>query len=252
MTEDDVSPSVLQDFVPANYPQTKRNILIEALRGLKRIHQQREWEDWQSVLAAFTLITEEVAAEIGEPDIRNVDSGKGSPFQTRFLPRWERFEALLGGNFKPLSRGERSYLRELVKHPEALEWRGKREPHQQRGLTHPNRVITAWRAATRDKNPDAKPSLATTQQRVIVEQDEKLELHRKTITDLRAQLDDHEWNYDDEVGELLLTLATKIKNRSTTDQITALAVLLKALGWSNELFTAMARLTRSAPKPKRR
>ena len=36
------------------------------------------------------------------------------------------------------------------------------------------------------------------QQRVIAEQDEKLEAHRKIIADLRAKLDDHEWNNDDE------------------------------------------------------
>src|SRR5262249_58813861 len=95
MTEDDIPASVLQDFVPADYPKNRRNVLVEGLRALLRIHRQRGWEDWLSVLNAFTLITQEVCAEIGEADFRNVDTGRGSPFQTRFLPRWQQYEALL-------------------------------------------------------------------------------------------------------------------------------------------------------------
>src|SRR5262249_13857382 len=133
-------------------------------------------------------------------------------------------------------------------------WRSTLTQPRQRGLTHPNRVVQGYNAANREKNPDpdAKPSLATTQHRVIIEQDEKLETHRKTITELRAELDDHEWNYDDEVGELLLTLVAKIRNHSVKEQVSALAVLLRALGWSDEVFEAMGRLIRAAPKPTRR
>lgn len=149
---------VLLDFVPADYPQNKRAILIEGLYCLQRIHQQRGYDDWLGLLAAFTLITQEVCAELHEPDFRNVRTAKGTPFQTRFLPRWERYEALLPGNCKPLSRAERGNLRDLVRHPEILEWRAAQGEHIQRGMTHPNRLINTWKAQQRAKT--AKPVAA--------------------------------------------------------------------------------------------
>src|SRR5262245_47977900 len=69
----------------------------------------RGWEDWQSLLQAFTLLTEDIVDELKAEemidegvDFRTISTEKGSSFQKRFLPRWESYEALLGANHKPL------------------------------------------------------------------------------------------------------------------------------------------------------
>jgi hypothetical protein len=111
VTDPDYFPrNVLQSFVPGHCPERKRSVLYNGLRGLKRVQADRAWEDWQMILNAFYIITEDVAAEVNEPNPRNVDTSKGSPFQRKFLARWEQFEALLGGNHKPLGTSNNSWF----------------------------------------------------------------------------------------------------------------------------------------------
>jgi hypothetical protein len=233
--------NVLHDFVPADYPQRKREILINGLVSLRNIHRQREFEDWRMLLAAFELITQEVCAELNEPDFRAVLTKKGTPFQKRFQPRWERYEALLPGNYKPLSRSERGNLRELVRHPEILEWRTTLAENKQRGMTHPNRLVTAWKASQRDqKDPDAAEESPT--DRIIKDLDQRIEDDAKLIDKLKSVIDEHEWNSNEAIGEIITTLAFKMRNQSIHERVTTTEKLLRALGWNEPTLDSINRI----------
>ena len=230
-------------FVNATYPQNKRDVLLNGLRGLRRIHAGRGWEDWLAVLNAFTMLTEEVVAELQakkllppDVDFRSVDTSKGTPFQKRFLPRWEAYEALLGGNHKDLSKGERGNLRELVKNPAILIWHAGLAPHRQRQMAHPNRVITAWKSANRSGTEEAlKPTLAKTQQRIILEQDGALAESNKRISALQKQFEDHDWNAAQELDQLTTALVKKLKTRTAREQAAPLKQLGESLGFADML-----------------
>jgi len=230
-------------FVNAAYPQTRRDVLFNGLKALRRIHGGRAWEDWQSVLNAFTMLTEEIVDELKaknvlppEVDFRSVDTGKGTPFQKRFLPRWESYEALLGGNHKDLSKGERGNLRELVKNPAILVWHAGLAPHRQRQMVHPNRIITAWKAANRSGSEEAAtPTLPKLQQRVIHEQDDALAESKKRIKELQKQLEDHDWDAAQEIDQLTTALLRKLKTRSAREQAMLLKRLSDSLGFADVL-----------------
>ena len=230
-------------FVNAAYPQGKRDILLNGLRGLRRIHAGRAWEDWLSVLGAFTMLTEEVVTELQtkeilgpDCDFRSVDTTKGSPFQRRFLPRWEDYEALLGSNHKSLSKAERGNLRELVKNPAILVWYAGLAPHRQRQMMHPNRVITAWKAANRSGAEEAaKPTLAKAQQRIILEQDDTIAVRNKRIAEYQKQLEDHDWNAAQELDQLTTALLKKLKTRSALEQAKLIKRIANDLGFADVL-----------------
>ena len=235
-------------FVNAAYPQTRRDVLLNGLRGLRRIHAGRGWEDWLSVLGAFTMLTEEVVDELHsrgivakDCDFRSVDTTKGTPFQQRFLPRWESYEALLGGNHKPLSKAERGNLRELVKSPQILVWHAGLAPHRQRQMVHPNRVITAWKAANRSGSEEAaKPTLAKLQARVILEQDDTIAAKNRRITELSQQLEDHDWNAAQELDALVRSLSKKLKTRNAREQAMLLRRLADDMGFA-DVLTVLSR-----------
>ena len=246
---DDVD--ILKDFVSDNCSEPKRQVLRNGLHGLRRIHANRAWEDWLTVLQAFTAITEDIINELKASgdldhtvDIHNVDTSKGSPFQRRFLPRWEKYEALLGGNQKPLTKSERANLRELVKTPAVLTWYNGLTDHRQRQLTHPNRVIAAWKAANRSgADEETKPSLAKTQQRVIL--DQELTETRQHIALLQSALEDHDWNAASEINDVAQALIRKLRSRSAREQAAVIRMLADDLGFGD----ALALLTRKPAHP---
>ena len=244
----DVPLSTLAGFVGASYSQTKRAVLMNGLRGLRRVQANRAWEDWLSVLNAFTVLTEDCVTELKESgsldaavDFRSVDTAKGSPFQRSFLPRWERFEALLGANHKPLTKGERGNLRELVKNPKVLVWYAGLKPERQRQLTHPNRIILGWKSANRSPSDEAtKPSLPATQQRIISALDDDLAETKKRVTELQSKLDDHDWNAAAEIDQLVNALTTKLRTRTASEQFALLETLAQTMGFA-DIIKSLAR-----------
>jgi hypothetical protein len=150
------------------YPESRLQVLMNGLASFRRIQSgRRDFAHWRTLYDAYLVLTMDTLAELqakGEiPDsvtYRDVDTTKGSPFQRVFLPRWEAFENLVP-NVKALTKVERKILRELVREPKILAWREAIAPERQWALTHPYRLIEAYR---RERNlPDAgKASKKTT------------------------------------------------------------------------------------------
>ena len=243
-TDDDNTPQLsLGDFVDSNYPERKRRILEKGLRCLWNIHQQRDWSYWSGTINAARIIAEEVCSrhklDLG-PDL---DTGKGSVFQTRFLPRWEKYEDLARArsNHPPISSGERSFMLFLIKNPEALRWRENQLPQRQRKMLHPSSVVAGYRAALREQ--EAEKTL-TPKDRLISELDQRHESDAKTIRELKRRLDDHEWDHRDEVTQLIATLTVKLRNHKVDDQVFAIEQMLANLGWTGSTLDALNRIVK--------
>jgi hypothetical protein len=238
---DDQEPVSLGDFVEPDYPEYKRRILETGLRALRRLYQQRDWDYWLDAHAAMRVIVEEVCTRY-RLDPRNFDTSKGSVFQTAFLPRWQKYEALTRRNDE-LSKGERSFLLYLVKNPEALDWRKNQPPYKQRRMIHPSNVVSGYKAFLREQSAETKPN---PKDRVISELDQRIEADARTIRDLKQRLGDHEWDHKDEVGELIAAVVAKLRNHGISDQIFVIEELLRGLGWSGPTLEAINRIVKSA------
>jgi len=102
-------------------------------------------------------------------------------------------------------------------------------------------VAAGYKAALRDAQAEKQP---TPKDRVIAEQDQRIEADGKLIRDLKHQLDDHEWDHGDEVSELIARLGVKLRNHSAVDQAFAINELLRVLGWSGPMLDAIRRVTK--------
>ena len=145
-------------------------------------------------------------------------------------------------NDKPLTKAERFNLRELVRNSAILMWYAGLAPHKQRQLTHPNRIIVAWKAANRSATgDDAKPSLAKTQQRIILQQDEEIAGHKQRVTTMQALLEDRDWKAAEHIEDKVAALGKELRTRNAGEQVRAVRLLADRLGITADLLKLLMR-----------
>jgi hypothetical protein len=134
-----------------------QRIKATGLACLGRLHGDLTWDDWIGVGEAMGIITDEALVEVGafkwDPDNKRAVKA--------FNVRWEEYEAGGGRNHKPLSKQERSALREIMGKPEISAWRGTLTDPEKRRLNYPKAVLNRFNAyakATASPAEDRKPS----------------------------------------------------------------------------------------------
>jgi hypothetical protein len=182
----------------------KRSILDHGIDALRRIHNDQTYEDWLTVGAALLVITEESCAEVSASGW-NKDNKR---LIAAFNRRWEAYNnrALVAGtNQDPLTKQERAQLRVLMTTPEIGVWRSKQKPQKQRGLTHPNTIVNAWRAALKREDaelgaaqPGAQPTgLRAEVARLQQEADEANAKLRKAERNRDNVSEGRDWSWSD-------------------------------------------------------
>jgi hypothetical protein len=135
---------------------TVENVKADGLVSLGRLHGDSSWEDWRMVGAALLVITQEAQAEVG--------ASKWSPDNKQlvkaFNVHWETYERSAGGNRPPLSKQERSALREVFATPEIEAWRNTLTAEERRRLNHPKTVAARFKSRMKKASPEQgnKPS----------------------------------------------------------------------------------------------
>jgi len=161
-------------------------ILTNGLDCLRRIKGDQTYEDWCGVGTALLVITKQAldAIEVAEWN------GDNKRLVKEFNRRWEEYETGVGSNHKPLSKQERSALRQLMSNPQIHAWRATLDTTLQRQLTHPNTVVNKWKRATQIPDRDEerrkknKPADAALQER-----DHKIEQQEERIRELNEELE---------------------------------------------------------------
>jgi hypothetical protein len=112
----------------------------DGLASLSRLHGDSSWEDWRMVGAALLVITKEALVVVGalKWDPHNKQA------VTEFNARWELYEYSAGGNHKPLSKQERSALREVFGASGIETWRNTLTTEERRRLNHPKTVLARY------------------------------------------------------------------------------------------------------------
>ena len=156
----------------------RQRIKDNGLQCLGRLHGDQTWEDWQGVIAAMEIITEEALAA--------VDAAAWDPDNRRavkeFNCRWDAYESAVGANHKPLSKQERWACREVMTNPALAAYRASLTGPEKRRLNHPNTVINKFRAREKKKAvpaDDKPPSPVEKLKRANVELQEELHQLKK-------------------------------------------------------------------------
>jgi hypothetical protein len=134
----------------------QERILATGHDCLRRIQNCQTFEDWRGVGAALMVITQQTLAELelDEWDPNN------KALVREFGLNWSLYEGRAGSNHKPLSKQERSALRQLMTNPQIHAWRASLDPEAQRALTHPNTVVTRWKREGRRADLSAEELFA--------------------------------------------------------------------------------------------
>jgi hypothetical protein len=152
-----------------------QRIKANGIACLGRLHGDVTWDDWLGVGEAMEIITDEALVEVGafkwDPDNKRAVKA--------FNVRWEEYEAGGGRNHKPLSKQERSALREIMGKPAISAWRETLTGPEKRRLNYPKAVLNRFKAhakAGATGSEDRKPSPFEQMKRNNIELQE--EVHR--------------------------------------------------------------------------
>ena len=196
--------------------EDRERIKADGLACLNRLHSDLTFEDWLGVGAALTIVTSEALVEVNafKWDRSNRQLVK------EFNRRWDEYESGAGGNCKPLSKQERSALREIIANPAILAWRNTLTSEDKRRLNYPKAVIRSFNAkkpaGERKQSPQAKLKAAN------IELQE--ELHR-----LKKRGDGNGFTSADTVKDIVNAIIGTFEGLSTkTARVEAIARELNA------------------------
>jgi hypothetical protein len=135
---------------PTPAEREQQRILATGRDCLRRIKNDRGYEDWRAVGAALMVITQQTLDELEEDEW----NGGNKQLVNEFHRNWLVYEAGAGSNRKPLSKQERWALRQLMTNPQIHAWRASLDDELQRQLTHPNTVVNKWKREAQIADPN--------------------------------------------------------------------------------------------------
>jgi hypothetical protein len=174
---------------------------------LVRLHGDVTWDDWIGVGAAMEIVTAEALAVVGtlkwDPNNKQL--------VIEFNARWELYEKRAGLNHKPLSKQERSALREVMDNSAISAWRSTLTGPEKRNLNHPKAVLRRFQAHAKAKAipaEDRKPSSQAKLKAANIELQE--ELHR-----LKRRGDGNSFTRDDSAKAIATAIIGTFDGLST-------------------------------------